>query len=461
MRICFVGTGYVGLVTGTCFAEKGNDVCCVDIDKKRIEDLKRGIIPIYEPGLGDLVKKNMNEGRLTFSTDIKEGLENAQLCFIAVGTPPSSDGSADLAQVLNALDSIGSCIDHSCFIVVKSTVPVGTGTLLWKRIRAHMHERGLEKINLEVLSNPEFLKEGMAIEDCLHPDRVVVGAVSEEARSIMRELYAPFVTEDRLFLMDPSSAEITKYAANAMLASRISFMNEIAQLCDKVGADVLSVKEGIASDRRIGSFFLNAGCGYGGSCFPKDVQALCHIGEGQGLDMTMVSAIDKVNRKQKELLQLMIRERFGSDMEGLTIAVMGLAFKPHTDDMREAPSISLIRGLIDCGASVRAYDPIAMEQAGMLLPKDVTFADGIETLVDGVDAAVLVTEWPEFRSLDWDNLAPLMKCRIVFDGRNLYAPAEMKGKGFEYYCIGRNCRPQMQFDQRGCTKNINDKKGQR
>jgi len=281
----------------------------------------------------------------------------------------------------------------------------------------------------------------MAVEDCLHPDRVVVGAISEEARSIMRELYAPFVSEDRLFLMDPSSAEITKYAANAMLAARISFMNEIAQLCDKVGADILAVKEGIASDRRIGSFFLNAGCGYGGSCFPKDVQALCHIGEGQGLDMTMASAIDKVNRKQKELLQLMVRERFGNDMEGLTVAVMGLAFKPHTDDMREAPSISLIRGLIDCGASVKAYDPIAMKQAGMVLPKDVTFADGIETLLDGADAAVLVTEWPEFRELGWEGLARLMKRRIVFDGRNIYDPAEMQKLGFEYYCIGRSRRP--------------------
>ncbi len=441
MRICFVGTGYVGLVTGTCFAEKGNDVCCVDIDKKRIEDLNSGIIPIYEPGLEELVKKNREAGRLSFSTDIKEGIENAQLCFIAVGTPPSSNGSADLAQVLNALDSIGSCIDHSCFIVVKSTVPVGTGTLLWKRIRAHMHERGLEKINLEVLSNPEFLKEGMAIEDCLSPDRVVVGAVSDEARSIMRELYAPFVSEERLFFMDPSSAEITKYAANAMLASRISFMNEIAQLCDKVGADVLSVKEGIASDRRIGSFFLNAGCGYGGSCFPKDVQALCHIGEGQGLDMTMASAIDKVNRKQKELLQIMVREKFGNSMEGLTIAVMGLAFKPHTDDMREAPSISLIRGLLDCGASVKAYDPIAMDQAGMILPKDVRYSGSIEELLKGADAAVLVTEWPELRCLDWKKLGPLMTSMILFDGRNIYDPSEMKKLGFEYYCIGRNRRP--------------------
>ena len=441
MRICFVGTGYVGLVTGTCFAEKGNDVCCVDIDNKRIEDLNSGIIPIYEPGLEELVKKNREAGRLSFSTEIKEGIKNAQLCFIAVGTPPSSNGSADLAQVLNALDSIGSCIDHSCFIVVKSTVPVGTGTLLWKRIRAHMHERGLEKINLEVLSNPEFLKEGMAIEDCLNPDRVVVGAVSDEARSIMRELYAPFVSEERIFFMDPSSAEITKYAANAMLASRISFMNEIAQLCDKVGADVLSVKEGIASDRRIGSFFLNAGCGYGGSCFPKDVQALCHIGEGQGLDMTMASAIDKVNRKQKELLQIMVREKFGNSMEGLTIAVMGLAFKPHTDDMREAPSISLIRGLLDCGASVKAYDPIAMDQAGMILPKDVRYSGSIEELLEGADSAVLVTEWPEFRCLDWEKLRPLMKSMILFDGRNIYDPAEMQKLGFEYYCIGRNRRP--------------------
>lgn len=441
MKICFVGTGYVGLVTGTCFAEKGNHVCCVDIDNKRIEGLKQGIIPIYEPGLDELVKKNIEAGRLCFSTDIKEGLENAQLCFIAVGTPPSSDGSADLAQVLNALDSIASCIDHSCFIVVKSTVPVGTGTLLWKRIRSHMHERGLEKINLEVLSNPEFLKEGMAIEDCLNPDRVVVGATSDEARSTMRELYSSFVSEDRLFFMDPSSAEITKYAANAMLASRISFMNEIAQLCDKIGADVHSVKEGIASDKRIGSSFLNAGCGYGGSCFPKDVQALCHIGQGQGLDMTMATAIDKVNRKQKELLQLMVRERFGNDMEGLNIAVMGLAFKPHTDDIREAPSISLIRGLIDCGASVKVFDPIAMNQARLILPKDVRYADSVEELLEEADCAVLVTEWPEFKSMPWAKYGPLMKHPILFDGRNIYDPSEMKQLGFEYYCIGRNCRP--------------------
>jgi UDPglucose 6-dehydrogenase len=257
----------------------------------------------------------------------------------------------------------------------------------------------------------------------------------------MKELYSSFVQEDRLFLMDPSSAEITKYAANAMLASRISFMNEIAQLCDKIGADILSVKEGIASDKRIGSSFLNAGCGYGGSCFPKDVQALCHIGEGQGLDMTMATAIDKVNRKQKELLQLMVRERFGNDMEGLNIAVMGLAFKPHTDDIREAPSVSLIRGLIECGASVKAFDPIAMDQAKLILPKDVKYADSVEELLNEADCAVLVTEWPEFKSLPWAKYGTLMKQPILFDGRNIYDPTEMKQLGFEYYCIGRNCRP--------------------
>jgi UDPglucose 6-dehydrogenase len=441
MKICVVGTGYVGLVTGTCFAEKGNSVCCVDIDEARIKALRDGVIPIFEPGLSELVRKNCSEGRLSFSTDIKVGLDKAQLCFIAVGTPPASDGSADLAQVLAAVDSIGANIEHSCFIVVKSTVPVGTGTLLCKRIKAHMHRRGLENINLEILSNPEFLKEGMAVEDCLNPDRVVVGALSEEARSVMSELYSTFVGKEKILFMDPASAEITKYAANAMLAARISFMNEIALLCDKIGADVVSVKEGIASDRRIGNCFLNAGCGYGGSCFPKDVQALCHIGEGQGLDMMMASAIDKVNRKQKELLHIIIRERFGDNLEGLNVAILGLAFKPHTDDMREAPSITLIRGLLDCGAAVTVFDPIAMPQAKSLLPKDVKYADDIESLLSGADCAVIVTEWPEFKKLDWAHISSGMRQKIVFDGRNIYEPSSMRRIGFEYYCIGRSCRP--------------------
>ena len=390
MKICVVGTGYVGLVTATCFAEKGNEVCCIDIDKNKIENLKNGIIPIYEPGLEEMVVRNSNEGRLSFSTDIAVGLKDARLCFIAVGTPPASDGSADLNQVMAALDGIATNINHSCFIVVKSTVPVGTGTLLCKRITSHLRERKLD-INLEVLSNPEFLKEGMAIEDCLHPDRVVVGVRSEEARDIMKELYKPFAGEDRIFIMDPLSAEITKYAANTMLAARISFMNEIAQLCDKVGADVISVKEGIASDRRIGPYFLNAGCGYGGSCFPKDVQALYHIGEGQGLDMTLTTAIEKVNRKQKELLHMMVRERFGNDMENLNVAILGLAFKPHTDDMREAPSVSLARGLVNGGANITAYDPVAIEQAKEWLPSEVKYAETLEDVLKDADCAVVVT----------------------------------------------------------------------
>ncbi|MDO4988017.1 MAG: UDP-glucose/GDP-mannose dehydrogenase family protein [Synergistes sp.] len=441
MKICVVGTGYVGLVTGTCFAEKGNTVCCIDIDKNRIDKLNRGESPIYEPGLDELIEKNCKAGLLTFSTEIKEGLADTQLCFIAVGTPPADDGSADLAQVLGAVDGIAEVVSHSCYIVVKSTVPVGTGTLLSRRIKNHLRERGLEKINLEVLSNPEFLKEGMAINDCLNPDRVVIGAVSGEARAIMRELYLPFAPEDKILFMDPASAEITKYASNTMLAARISFMNEIAQLCDKVGADVKSVQKGMASDRRIGPFFLNAGCGYGGSCFPKDVQALCCIGESEGLDMTIASSVSKVNRKQKERLHVMMRDRFGSDMENITAAIMGLAFKPQTDDMREAPSVSLIRGLLNCGASVRAFDPIAMGVAHKVLPTSVKYADDLEKLLCGVDCAVIVTEWQQFKDADWEKLGSVMKNKIVFDGRNICDPEKMKALGFEYYCIGRNMLP--------------------
>ncbi|MGI6442748.1 MAG: UDP-glucose/GDP-mannose dehydrogenase family protein [Synergistaceae bacterium] len=441
MKICVVGTGYVGLVTATCFAEKGNEVCCIDIEESKIAKLKKGISPIYEPGLEELVKSNSAAGRLSFSTDITVGLKDAKLCFIAVGTPQGSDGCADLNQVTTALDEIVSNINHSCFIVVKSTVPVGTGTLLCKRIKALVYERNID-INLEVLSNPEFLREGVAIEDCLSPDRVVIGASSDEAIAIMKELYKPFATEDRIFIMDPLSAEITKYAANTMLAARISFMNEIAGLCDKVGADVVAVKEGIASDKRIGKYFLNAGCGYGGSCFPKDVKALYHVGESQGLDMTLSTAIDKVNRKQKEILHIMIRERFGNDLEGLKIAVLGLAFKPHTDDMREAPSITLIRGLLNCGAAVYAYDPVAMTSENKnWLSSDVNYGEGIEEILKDADCAVLVTEWPEFKEINWGKNAPLMKNKILFDGRNIYDPQTMEDLGFEYYCIGRSNRP--------------------
>ena len=441
MKICIVGTGYVGLVTGTCFAEKGNEVCCVDIDRARIERLKRGSCPVFEPGLAELITKNTQAGRLSFAAGIREGLKDAQLCFIAVGTPPAEDGSADLAQVLSAIDSIGASIDHSCYIVVKSTVPVGTGALLWKRIRAQLHSRGLDHLNLEIISNPEFLQEGMAVRDCLSPERVVVGAQSENARDVMRRLYSNFVSSDRILFMDPSSAEITKYAANTMLAARISMMNEIALLCDRIGADVESVRKGSASDGRIGTHFLNAGCGYGGSCFPKDVQALCHIGTAQGVDMIMPAAIAKVNRRQKEQLQLMVHRRFGCGTENITAAVLGLAFKPGTDDMREAPSITLIRGLLDCGAEVRAYDPAAMHSAESLFSGAVDFVPDVESLLKGADCAVLVTEWPHFRKLDWEKLGALMKQRIVFDGRNIYDPKKMRDLGFEYYCIGRSRCP--------------------
>jgi UDPglucose 6-dehydrogenase len=441
MKICVVGTGYVGLVTGTCFAEKGNEVCCVDIDTLRIEKLKRGESPIYEPGLSELITKNIQAGRLSFSTAIQEGLKDARLCFIAVGTPPAEDGSADLAQVLSAVDSICANIDHSCYIVVKSTVPVGTGALLWKRIQTQLHRRGLDHLNLEIISNPEFLQEGMAIRDCLSPERVVVGAQSDGARAVMHELYGSFVSDDRILFMDPSSAEITKYAANTMLAVRISLMNEIALLCDKIGADVQSVKKGIASDGRIGTHFLNAGCGYGGSCFPKDVQALCHIGVAHGMDMIIPAAVAKVNRRQKEQLQLMIHGRFGRETENITAAVLGLAFKPNTDDMREAPSITLIRGLLDYGAKVRAFDPIAMPHARNLFGGVVQFMPDVESLLKGADCAVLVTEWPQFRELDWQRLGPLMKHRILFDGRDIYDPDGMSRLGFEYYCIGRSRRP--------------------
>ena len=441
MKICVVGTGYVGLVTGTCFAEKGHEVRCMDIDAERVEKLKKGECPIYEPGLGEMLRRNAAAGRLSFTTEMGTALDGAALCFIAVGTPPAGDGSADLAQVLAAADDIAEHIAPDCRVVVKSTVPVGTGTLLCKRIRNHMSGRGLGAREVEIISNPEFLKEGAAIHDCLNPDRVVIGAQSEGAKALMRELYRDFAPEERIFIMDPASAEITKYAANTMLAARISFMNEIAQLCDKVGADVVAVKEGMASDSRIGPSFLNAGCGYGGSCFPKDVRALCCIGESQGLDMTLASAVAKVNRKQKEQLHMMLRRRFGADMEGVTAAVMGLAFKPGTDDMREAPSLTLIRGLINAGARVRAYDPIAEERARMTLPASVEFSGGLHKLLEGADCAVIVTEWPEFRAFDWETARRSMRRKIVFDGRNICDPHKMKALGFEYYCIGRNMLP--------------------
>lgn len=441
MRITVIGTGYVGLVTGTCFAENGHSVWCIDVDAKIIENLNNGMIPIYEPGLEELITKNRQAGRLNFSTDIQDGLKGAEICFIAVGTPPRSGGGADMAQVLTVADNIGCCLDHPCVVVVKSTVPVGTSRLLYRLIEDRLRERNLG-CEVEIVSNPEFLKEGMAIEDCLNPDRVVVGAASQHAREMMNNLYSSFVSEDKIIFMDPASAEITKYAANAMLATRISFMNEIARLCDAVGADIISVKNGIGSDRRIGSSFLNAGCGYGGSCFPKDVTALCAIGDAYGVDLSLVSAVDKVNLRQKRILPVMLRRRFGESMLDITISILGLAFKPHTDDMREAPSVTLINMLLDYRANVVVYDPIAGATAKAALPDGVCYAASAEEALTNADAAVIVTEWPEFKRIDWEKMGGRMKQKILFDGRNLYDPAAKRALGFEYYCIGRGCTPE-------------------
>ncbi|MDL2264154.1 UDP-glucose/GDP-mannose dehydrogenase family protein, partial [Synergistaceae bacterium OttesenSCG-928-I11] len=376
-------------------------------------------------------------GRLSFTTDLNCGLEAAEICFIAVGTPAGENGETDMTQVLAVADQIGTHVNNFCFIVVKSTVPVGTNRLLYNRIESRLRERGIEHA-VEIISNPEFLKEGAAVADCLSPDRVIVGAASERACETMKTLYRSFVPEEKIILMDPASAEITKYAANAMLAARISFMNEIARLCDAAGADILRVRDGIAADRRIGPYFLNAGCGYGGSCFPKDVQSLSALGEEYGLDMTLISAIEKVNRRQKKILSQMIRHRFGEQMEGLKIAVLGLAFKPETDDMREAPSVALIKSLLEYGATVAAYDPIAQKQASQILPSGVLYAQDPGDAIRDADATVIVTEWHSFESLDWETLGRSMRRKIIFDGRNMLTPEEMITLGFEYYCIGRN-----------------------
>jgi UDPglucose 6-dehydrogenase len=436
MNICILGAGYVGLVNGVCFAEKGNDVRFVDIDESKIESLRKNIIPIYEPGLEELVLKNSREGRLRFLTDLNEGLDACQMCFIAVATPQSADGSTNMTYVQSAADSLGDNASHDILLVIKSTVPAGTNAQVQSCIDSKLTARGLGKI-VEVVSCPEFLKEGMAIEDCMNPDRVVIGTVSAKACDIMRSLYSPFVNEDRILFMDPASAEIAKYAANTMLASRISLMNEISRLCDAAGADIVSVKRGISWDRRIGPSFLNAGCGYGGSCFPKDVRSLASTGQKYGLNMAMVNAIDTANNEQKNILPAMIKRRFGEGTSGLKVAVLGLSFKPHTDDMREAPSISLIERLLEYGARVVTFDPAARERAAEILPPSVSYAESAANAVEEADAAALVTEWPEFGALNWFEIGRLMKQKIFFDGRNMLDPQKMEECGFEYYCIGR------------------------
>ena len=439
MNLTVVGTGYVGLVTGTCFSEMGNNVTCIDIDTKKIEDLKKGIIPIFEPGLKSMVQKNVDSKGLHFSTTLKEGLQNAAIVFIAVGTPMGDDGSADLQYVLSVAKQIGQEMEKPLIIVDKSTVPVGTGDKVREAIQKELDTRNVE-IEFHIVSNPEFLKEGAAIEDFMKPDRIVIGANSDAALDTMKALYAPFThNHDRMITMDIRSAEMTKYVANAMLATKISFMNEIANICELVGADVNQVRIGIGSDTRIGYSFIYPGSGYGGSCFPKDVKALKKIAEQYGYHAKLISSVEDVNNSQKLVIANKVIQRFGEDLTGKTFALWGLAFKPGTDDMREAPSIYIIKELVKRGARIKAYDPKAMEEAQSFYLKDVKnieyFKSKYETLPN-TDAMILLTEWKEFRSPDFEELKTQMNTPIIFDGRNQYSNLKLDEKGFEYYQIG-------------------------
>ncbi|WP_276496867.1 UDP-glucose dehydrogenase family protein [Pontibacter litorisediminis] len=438
MRIAVVGTGYVGLVTGTCFAEVGIEVTCVDIDEKKIANLRQGILPIYEPGLEEMVERNAQKGRLSFSTDLSGVVESCgcEAVFIAVGTPPGEDGSADLQYVLAVARQIGRSLQGYTVVVTKSTVPVGTARKVRQAIEEELEARGAD-IPFDVASNPEFLKEGAAIEDFLKPDRIVVGVQSERAEQVMRKLYKPFLMNGHpLIFMDIPSAEMTKYAANAMLATKISFMNDVANLCELMGADVNMVRRGIGSDARIGNKFIYPGIGYGGSCFPKDVKALIRTASENGYQMRVLKAVEEVNERQKSVLFDKIHSHFQGELAGRTFAVWGLSFKPKTDDMREAPSLVLIEKLLGAGAKVRAYDPVAMKEARHTLGESIEYGkDEYETLIDA-DALLLVTEWPEFRSPNFNVVGKLMREKTVFDGRNIYDAQEMRERGFSYYGIG-------------------------
>jgi len=439
MKISVIGTGYVGLVSGTCFAEMGNDVICVDIDEKKVNSLKEGIVPIYEPGLERMVLENYKKGTLNFTTDIKYALDNSNICFIAVGTPMGEDGSADLQYVLAVATSIGQNMKHHMFIVDKSTVPVGTADRVRETIQNELDKRESD-LTFDVISNPEFLKEGDAISDFMKPDRVVVGANSQEAIDIMRELYAPFTrSHDRFISMDIRSAEMTKYTANAMLATKISFMNEISNICERVGADINQVRHGIGSDSRIGYSFIYPGCGYGGSCFPKDVQALAKTAKDYGYTPRILDAVEAVNYAQKRVISDKIIKRFGKNLEGKTFAIWGLAFKPETDDMREASSITVINELTKRGAKIKAYDPKAKSEAENFYLKgndSVEYVDSKYTALVDSDAMILLTEWKEFRSPDFDEIAKRLKNPIIFDGRNQYNKDNLEKIGFEYHQIG-------------------------
>ena len=437
MKIGIIGSGYVGLVAAACFAEMGNDLVCIDVDQSKIDKLKKGVIPIYEPGLSALVKDNFAKGSLKFSIDINDALSVVEIVFIAVGTPMGDDGSADLKYVLQVAQSIGENMLHHLVIVDKSTVPVGTADKVKETIQSALDSRD-SALTFNVVSNPEFLKEGAAINDFMHPDRVVVGADDENAMQLMRSLYAPFtLSNDRFIGMDIRSAEMTKYAANAMLATKISFINEIANICESVGADVNHVRTGIGSDRRIGYQFIYPGCGYGGSCFPKDVQALVNIANDHGYNPELISSVERVNKAQKQVLFSKLVSQFGDNLIGKKIAVWGLSFKPETDDMREAPSINLIQSIVTAGGEVSAYDPKAMDEAKFYL-KDikVNYCNDKYSAIEGADALILVTEWKEFRSPDFDLIKSKMKGDLFIDGRNQFKLDFIKSKGFKYLQIG-------------------------
>ena len=437
MNIAIVGSGYVGLVSGACFAEVGVDVTCVDIDTRKIENLRNGVIPIYEPGLDELVKRNMEAGRLHFTTRLEDVIDNVELVFSAVGTPPDEDGSADLKYVLEVARTFGRHINRYALLVTKSTVPVGTSVKVKAAIREELEKRGVD-VPFEVASNPEFLKEGAAIKDFMSPDRVVIGIESDRARKVMERLYRPFLLNNfRVIFMDIASAEMTKYAANSMLATRISFMNDIANLCELVGANVNMVRKGIGADARIGTKFLYPGCGYGGSCFPKDVKALIHTGREHGYRMRVIEAVEEVNERQKSILFDKLENLFAGNLEGKKIAVWGLAFKPETDDMREAPSLIVIERLLHAGAEVTVFDPVAMDECRRRIGDRVRYAIDIYDAVVDADALALLTEWKQFRLPSWNVIHRTMRGNVIVDGRNIYDDAEMREEGFNYHCIGR------------------------
>ena len=435
MQIAIVGTGYVGLVSGTCFAEMGAHVTCVDVDAQKIQKLKDGIMPIYEPGLEELVKRNVGFGRLNFTTDLTEVLDDVEVVFSAVGTPPDEDGSADLKYVLAVAKQFGQHINKYTILVTKSTVPVGTAKKVKAAIQEELDKRGVQ-IPFDVASNPEFLKEGAAIKDFMSPDRVVVGTESEKAKEVMTRLYRPLMLQNfRVIFMDIPSAEMTKYAANAMLATRISFMNDIANLCERVGANVDSVRKGIGTDTRIGSKFLYAGCGYGGSCFPKDVKALVHTGMDNDYHMEVIEAVERVNEKQKSIVYDKIIKAVG-DVRGKTIAIIGLAFKPDTDDMREAPALVVIEKLLKDGATIRVFDPIAMDECKRRIGDVVTYCKNMYDAADGADVFALMTEWHQFRMPSWNVIKKVMTGNVIVDGRNIYDRQELEEDGFVYTRIG-------------------------